>query len=159
MKTFQTTHRVNHSADEMFALVADIERYPEFVPLCKALRIRTRDTSKEDGDEILIADMTVAYKLFSETFTSRVTLNRENRTIRVEYLDGPFNHLDNRWTFTDTGEHESEIDFFIAYELKSMSLQLLLGGMFDQAFGKFSEAFEKRADTVYGIDSHTSSPA
>lgn len=157
MKTFQTTRRVNHSADKMFALVADVERYPEFLPLCRALRVRSRDTV--DGTEVLIADMTVAYKLFSETFTSRVTLNPDNRTIRVEYLDGPFNHLDNRWTFTEAGEHESDVDFFIAYELKSMSLQLLLGGMFDQAIKKFSEAFERRADLIYGIDSRTSSPA
>lgn len=157
MKTFQTTRRVNHSADEMFALVADVESYPEFVPLCKALRVRSKETV--DGNEVLIADMTVAYKLFSETFSTRVTLNREDRIIRVEYLDGPFNHLDNRWTFTEIGKHESEIDFFIAYELKSMSLQLFLGGMFDQAFSKFSEAFEKRADIIYGADSRTSSPA
>src|SRR5680860_115482 len=157
MKKFQTTRKVNHSADNMFALVADIERYPDFLPLCKALHLRTRE--QVEGLEILIADMTVAYKLFSETFTSRVTLDHDTRTILVEYLDGPFNHLENRWEFVEIGEGRCDINFYITYELRSAPLQMLMGGMFDQAFGKFTEAFEERADAVYGRQTSTAQPA
>ena len=148
MKTFQTTRRVAHSAQEMFALVADIESYPEFLPLCKTVTLRGRE--EKDGHEVLIAGMTVAYNLFRETFTSRVTLDRDTPLILVEYLDGPFKHLENRWNFRDTGEGTSDIEFYIAYEFSSRSLQLLMGAVFDQAFGKFAEAFEQRADVVYG---------
>lgn len=150
MKTFQTTRRVAHSAQQMFALVADIEKYPEFLPLCKAVTMRNREET--DGHEVLIAGMTVSYKLFHETFTSRVTLDRDTPQILVEYLDGPFKHLENRWNFRDTGEGTSDIEFYIAYEFNSRSLQLLMGAMFDQAFRKFAEAFEQRADVVYGVE-------
>lgn len=148
MRTFHTTRHVAHSAEDMFALVADIERYPEFVPLCRALKLRNRH--ERDGREVLIADMTVAYKMLRESFTSRVTLDSAKKQILVEYLDGPFTHLENKWTFRDTGQGRSEIDFYIAYEFKSRSLQLLMGTMFEQAFRKFAEAFEERADIVYG---------
>ena len=87
----------------MFDLVADVERYPEFVPLCGALKVRRRIPEPE-GVEIVIADMTVAYKLVRETFTSRVTLDQPNLQILVEYLEGPFSHLENRWTFHPVGE-------------------------------------------------------
>ena len=82
----------------MFDLVADVERYPEFVPLCQSLKIRQR-TPKPDGTEVVVADMTVAFKLVRESFTSRVTLDRPNLNILVEYLKGPFSNLENRWTF------------------------------------------------------------
>src|ERR1700740_668498 len=98
MPEFSTTRRVRHSAAHMFDLVADVERYPEFVPLCRSLKVRQR-TSGPDGVEMLVADMTAVYKLISERFTSRVTLDRPNLRILVEYLDGPFNRLENRWTF------------------------------------------------------------
>lgn len=157
MKSFQTTRKVDHSAGNMFALVADIERYPEFLPLCKALSMRSRE--QVEGKEILTADMTVAYKFFRETFTSRVTLNQSDRTILVEYLDGPFNHLENQWEFHDTGEGKCNVNFYIEYELRSPPLQMLMGGMFDQAFGKFSEAFEERADVIYGTQQSMGHPA
>ncbi len=132
----------------MFDLVADVERYPEFVPLCRALKVRRR-YSGPDGTEVLVAEMTVAYKLISETFTSRVTLDRANLQIRVEYLDGPFSRLENRWTFRPTDEHNCEVEFFISYEFKSRTLALLMGSMFDLAFRRFATAFEQRADLVY----------
>ena len=150
MRTFETTRHVAHSAEDMFSLVADIERYPEFVPLCKALNLRGRE--EKDGHEVLTADMTVAYKLFHETFASRVTLDRDTPQILVEYLDGPFTHLENRWNFRDTGEGTSDIEFYLEYEFRSRSMQMLMGAMFDQAFGKFAQAFEQRADIVYGRD-------
>lgn len=148
MPSFSNKRRVNHTATEMFDLVADVERYPEFVPMCQALRVRQR-TVKPDNTEVIVADMTVSFKLVRETFTSRVTLDRSNRKILVEYLRGPFSHLENRWTFEPRGDDACEVGFFIAYEFKSRMLAVLMGAMFDAAFHRFAEAFEKRADVIY----------
>jgi coenzyme Q-binding protein COQ10 len=148
MPQFSTRRRVRHAAAEMFDLVADVERYPEFVPLCRALKVRQR-RSEPEGVEVLVADMTVAYKLISETFTSRVTLDRARRSILVEYLNGPFSRLENRWTFLPTGERSCEVEFFISYEFRSRMLAALMGSMFDLAFRRFAAAFEQRADLVY----------
>ena len=133
----------------MFDLVADVERYPEFVPLCQALKIRQRRTNP-DGTETIVADMTVSFKLVKETFTSEVTLDREHRNILVRYLKGPFSNLENRWTFEPKTEEACDVGFFIAYEFKSKMLATLMGAMFDATFSRFSAAFEKRADMVYG---------
>ncbi|WP_181705601.1 type II toxin-antitoxin system RatA family toxin [Chthonobacter rhizosphaerae] len=149
MPSFETTRRVRHSAEKMFDLVADVETYPRFVPLCESLVVRAR-RPMPDGREVMVADMTVAYAMFRETFTSKVTLDRAALTITVEYLDGPFKHLENVWRFRPTGETTSEVHFFITYEFKSRTLGALMGAMFDKAFRKFAEAFESRADTVYG---------
>jgi coenzyme Q-binding protein COQ10 len=149
MPAFTTKRRVRHSAGDMFGLVADVERYPEFVPLCRALKVRSRDR-KENGTEVLVADMTVAYKLVRESFRSRVTLDRPNMQILVEYLEGPFSHLENRWTFHAAGDDGCEVEFFIDYEFKSRTLGMLMGAMFDAAFRRFARAFEQRADAVYG---------
>ncbi len=157
MKTFQTMRLVAHSADRMFALVADVERYPEFLPLCNELTLVSR--KEADGNEILVTDMTVAYKFFRETFTSRVTLDREARQILVEYIDGPFKHLENKWQFRPAGEGACDVEFHIAYEFGSRPMQLMMGAMFDSAFGKFAQAFEERADTVYGKAERFSPPA
>jgi len=149
MPSFSTKRHVHHSAVEMFDLVADGEKYPEFVPLCSDLRVKSR-TAKGDGVTILVADMTVAYKVIRQTFTSRVTLERPHLKILVEYVDGPFKHMHNRWAFRPNGEHTCEVEFFIEYEFASRTLGMLMGAMFDTAFRKFSAAFEKRADQVYG---------
>jgi coenzyme Q-binding protein COQ10 len=133
----------------MFDLVADVERYPEFVPLCQSIAVRQRMPGP-DGTEVVVADMTVSFKLVRETFTSRVTLDRPNLKIIVEYLKGPFSNLENRWTFEPRGDNACDVGFFIAYEFKSRMLALLMGSMFDAAFARFSAAFEKRADAVYG---------
>jgi coenzyme Q-binding protein COQ10 len=148
MPKFSTTRRVQHAAAEMFDLVADVERYPQFVPLCRELRVRRR-TLRHDGAEVLVADMTVAYKLISETFSTRVTLERSKLAILVEYLDGPFSHLENRWRFRPAGESGCDVEFFISYEFRSRALGLLMGAMFDAAFRRFADAFERRADLVY----------
>jgi coenzyme Q-binding protein COQ10 len=149
MPAFQTKHRVRHSAAQMFDLVADVQSYPQFVPLCVGLRIRRR---KEDGSKlILIADMEVGYKAIRETFTSRVTCERSTLEILVEYIDGPFKHLQNRWHFSDQNQGRAcLVDFAIDYEFRSRALGLLMGQMFDVAFHKFVDAFERRADLVYG---------
>ena len=149
MPKFSSKRRVNHSASEMFDLVADVERYPEFVPLCSALKVRQR-MAKPDGTEVLIADMTVSFKLVKESFTSRVTLDRDNLKILVEYLQGPFSKLENRWTFESKGEGVCDVGFFLSYEFRSRMLAMLMGSMFDAAFARFSAAFEKRADVIYG---------
>jgi coenzyme Q-binding protein COQ10 len=149
MPELSTTRRVRHTASEMFDLVADVERYPEFVPLCESLRVRRR--TKDGDNDVIVADMTVAYKLIRETFTSRVTLDRANLQILVEYLEGPFRRLNNRWTFRAAGgEHSCDVGFFISYEFRSRTLGMLMGAVFDAAFRKFSAAFEQRADQVYG---------
>ena len=167
MPQFSTRRRVGHPADDMFDLVADIERYPEFVPLCRAMRVMRR-TQLADR-EIVVAEMQVAYKLIKESFTSRVTLIRGERTILVEYLDGPFRRMENRWTFRPldgAGEEGGsgaaagapaaanppacEVEFFISYEFRSRTLGLVMGAVFDAAFRRFASAFESRADVVFG---------
>ena len=165
MPRFSSKRRVAHSAKQMFDLVADVERYPEFVPLCRAMRVIRR--TKSGDREVVVAQMTVAYKLIKETFTSRVTLDRERLQILVEYLDGPFSRMENRWRFLPVpatperaavadevgvgGEEAAcDVEFFISYEFRSRTLAVLMGAMFDAAFTRFSAAFEKRADVVYG---------
>jgi coenzyme Q-binding protein COQ10 len=149
MPRYSSKRRARHSAQQMFDLVADVERYPEFVPLCRSLKIRQR-TQNPDGTEIVVADMTVSFKLVREGFTSRVTLDRPNLKILVEYLQGPFSNLENRWTFEPKSGGECDVGFFLSYEFKSRMLAMLMGTMFDTAFQRFAAAFEKRADAIYG---------
>ena len=130
----------------MCALVADIEKSPQFLPLCDALSIRSR--KERDGKTLLLADMTVGYKAIRETFTTQVLLNPAELTIDVKYIEGPFKYLDNRWHFTPSPEG-CVVDFFIDYEFKSRILGAVMGSMFDRAFRMFAEAFEQRADKIY----------
>ncbi|WP_274628815.1 type II toxin-antitoxin system RatA family toxin [Arvimicrobium flavum] len=155
MPQFETTRRVKHAADKMFALVADVEKYPEFLPLCEGLTVRSR--RERDGRTILIADMTVGYKAIRETFTSQVHLKPDELAIDVKYLDGPFKYLSNVWRFDPQGDQGCEIHFFIDYEFKSRILGAVMGAMFDRAFRMFTDAFEKRADAIYGLskDGHS----
>ena len=148
MPQFSDKRRVRHSAADMFDLVADVERYPEFVPLCRELKVRRR-IQEPEGVEIIVAEMTVAYKLVREKFSSRVTLDHPNLQILVEYLEGPFSHLENRWTFRPVGERLCDVEFFISYEFRSRMLGMLMGTMFDMAFRRFAHAFEQRADRIY----------
>ena len=148
MPTFQSSRSVSYAPGDMFALVADVEHYPEFLPLCEALKVRRR-SPVEDGREVLLADMTIGYKAIRETFTSRVTLDPTNMKILVEYVDGPFSHMENRWNFIADGQG-TRVEFFIDYQFKSRMLGLLMGAMFDTAFRKFSDAFVARAAVVYG---------
>jgi coenzyme Q-binding protein COQ10 len=132
----------------MFALVADIERYPEFVPLCRSTRVSQR-VGRGEGVETLRSEMTVAYRMIHETFVTRVTLDRPCLQIHVKYLEGPFSHLENRWTFRPVGDDACEVAFFISYEFRSRIFGLVMGAMFDAAFRRFAEAFERRADVVF----------
>jgi coenzyme Q-binding protein COQ10 len=148
MPTFRSNRPVRHSATQMFDLVADVERYPEFLPLCEGLRVLRRTQSGE-GVESLVAAMSVGYKAIRESFTSRVTLDRPRLRILVEYVDGPFKYLENRWTFRPTAGG-CEVEFYINYEFRSLALGLLMGSVFDKAFRRFAVAFEERADAIYG---------
>lgn len=150
MPKYETTRLVPHTPEQMFALVADVERYPEFLPMCEALSVRSR--RERDGVTLLVADMTVGYKAIRETFTSQVVLKPTANRIDVKYIDGPFKYLNNRWQFEETAGGGTEIGFFIDYEFKSRVLGALMGAMFDRAFRMFAEAFEKRAVTVYRTD-------
>lgn len=147
MPTFRTNRFVPFTPRQMFDLVADVERYPEFLPLCEGLRVRER--SREAGREVLRAEMDVGYGALHETFTSRVTLDATPPRVTVEYVDGPFRYLDNRWGF-EPAPGGCTVDFYISYELKSLMLQLMVGAVFERAFRRFSEAFEQRAHQVYG---------
>lgn len=133
----------------MYDLVVDMERYPEFVPLCRDMRVRGL-TDVGNGVQVAISSMTVAYKMFHEIFTTKVTMNRPELWIAVDYLDGPLKVLANRWTFRPISDTASEVEFLIDYEFKSRMLAALMGAVFDRAFRRFATAFEKRADEVYG---------
>ena len=147
MPSFETRRQVPFTPQEMFALVADVERYPEFLPLCEGLRVLSRNG--EGDQQTLVAVMDVGYKGLKETFTSRVTLDATLPGVRTNLVEGPFTKLINKWDFTET-RGGCEVKFFIDYEFKSMLLQMLVGGLFQQAFGRFAEAFEERAHTIYG---------
>jgi coenzyme Q-binding protein COQ10 len=149
MPQFETTRIVGHTPQNMFALVADVEKYPEFLPLCEALKINSR--REKDGKTLLVADMTVGYKAIRETFTSQVLIDPSLLRIEVQYLNGPFRYLNNVWTF-QAQPVGCAVGFFIDYEFKSRMLGMVMGSMFDVAFRKFAQAFEERADGIYGAD-------
>src|SRR5260370_37072055 len=111
--------------------------------------MRVMRRPSDDDREVVVAQMTVAYKLIRETFTSRVTLDRARMRILVEYLDGPFSRMENQWHFHEVSETACDVEFFIAYEFKSRTLGILMCAMFDAAFRRFASAFEHRADLVF----------
>jgi coenzyme Q-binding protein COQ10 len=147
MPSFETRRQVPFTPHEMFDLVADVERYPEFLPLCEALHVLSSDG--EGDHRTLVAAMEVGYKGIRETFTSRVELDRTVPRVRTDLVSGPFNRLVNAWSFDGLSDG-CEVRFFIDYEFKSMILQILVGSVFEQAFGRFAEAFEQRAHEIYG---------
>lgn len=141
MPTHHETRFLPHTADQLFDLVSDIEDYPNFLPWCVALRV----TSHEDN--VIKADMVVGFKMIREKFTSRVTLTPKER-IDVEYLDGPFRYLENRWLFVDK-DGGCEIDFFIDFEFRSRLLRKIMEPLFHEAVRRMVRAFEKRAAERY----------
>jgi coenzyme Q-binding protein COQ10 len=163
MPSFRTTRRVPFTPRQMFDLVADVERYPEFLPLCEALTVRRRE--REGEVEHLIADMSAGYKAIRETFTTSVKLDAARLEVAaagVPGMMGPFSRLENRWQLRAapgvTGGG-CDVDFYIAYELKSMMLQMLVGALFDRAFRRYTEAFEERARAVYGVAARSAPPS
>ena len=144
MPTHAEKRTLPYSAEQLYALVADVERYPEFLPWCKACRIRKRE---EEG-RVLIADLTIGYKLFSETFTSRVTLTPHSE-ITVEYTSGPLKALNNHWRFIDNGDGTSVIDFYVDFEFHNPFFQQMMGMFFNEVVRRMVHAFEERAKALY----------
>lgn len=148
MHVYEVKHRVAHSADDMYALVTEVEAYPQFLPLIEGLTVTHRE---QEGDkEVLIATMQIGYKLIRERFTTMVKLNPDDREILVKYLDGPFSHLENRWRFLPRSDGGADIDFYIAYSFRSRLFERVVGRLFDKAVKKYTDAFKARADAVYG---------
>ena len=136
----------------MYDLVADIERYPEFLPWCIAARNKKREQA--GSGEIVWSDLVVGFKLVRERFTSKVTLtppaNDDDGRIDVEYVDGPLKFLRNHWVFMPGEDGGCEIDFFVEFEFRNKLLQKLIGTLFHEAVTRMVGAFEKRADALYG---------
>ncbi len=137
-----------YSADEMYALVADVESYAEFLPWCAASRVRQR--RRTEAGEVLDAELVISFRVFRESFGSRVTLRPEQQKIDVEYLEGPFRYLNNHWHFKPISETECEVDFFVDFEFRSRMLQSLIGVVFNEAMRRIVRAFEQRAEALYG---------
>lgn len=147
MTARRTKTIVPYSAEEMFDLVADIERYPEFIPYCRTLRVLTSDVA--EGQGVITAEMIVSYHAFREKFKSEVTLDRAHLKIEAAYLEGPFRKLHNLWRFRDTDDG-SEVDFTIDFEFRSFILQGLSKAVFEKVFERMTDAFVERAHQVYG---------
>ncbi len=143
MPGIRETRKLPYSAEQMFDLVADVGRYGEFLPWVVATRVRS-DTETE-----MVADMLVGFKAIREKFTSRVEKDRP-RQIDVHYVDGPLRDLDNNWTFRPAADGGCEIDFCVDFTFKNRVFESLAGQYFDRAFRRMVEAFEKRADELYG---------
>ncbi|MBT5647144.1 MAG: type II toxin-antitoxin system RatA family toxin [Rhodospirillaceae bacterium] len=141
MPTHHETRFLPQTAEQLFDLVSDVDDYPNFLPWCVALRVTSRD------DNEIRADMVVGFKMLREKFTSRVTLTPKER-IDVEYLDGPFRYLENRWLFIDK-DGGCEIDFFIDFEFRSRLLRKIMEPLFHEAVRRMVRAFEKRATERY----------
>jgi len=146
MPGIRETRRLPYSAEQMFDLVADVARYPEFLPWVVATRVRS-----DDGKEML-ADMLVGFKALREKFSSRVLKDRASR-LEVIYIDGPMRDLDNVWHFRSLPEGGCEIDFCVEFSFKNKMFEMLAGQYFDRAFRKLVTAFEARADELYGNSS------
>lgn len=151
MSSFRTTRRMPFTPRQMFDLVSDVERYPEFLPMCEALVVRSR--GEDAGRQMIVADMTVGYGAIRETFTTEVAFDGAALSVRAVnpagQASGPFKRIENTWAFRDAGGG-CDVDFSISYEFKSFMLQALVGGLFDRVFRRYTEAFEQRARAVYG---------
>ena len=144
---------LKYSQQQIYDLVAEIEHYPEFLPWCSGARVRARKP-QPDGSEIVEADLVISFKVFSERFGSRVTLRPDGYKIDVAYLEGPFRYLNNHWRFKPVGEaaceSACEVDFFVDFEFRSRTLQLIIGVVFHEAMRRIVRAFEERAEQLYG---------
>lgn len=143
MPTHAEKRHLPYTPEQLFNLVADVEKYPEFLPWCLACRITKQ---KEDT---VYADLIIGYKMVREKFGSKVVLDRPD-LIRVEYLSGPMKYLSNRWRFIREEDGSCTIDFYVDFEFKNMILQKLMGVFFNEAVRRMVQAFEKRAKDLYG---------
>ena len=141
------TKRLPYKAVQMYDLVADVARYPEFLPWTAAARIRSRRPI--DGGEVMEADLVISFKVFRERFGSRVTLLPDQSKILTEYIDGPFKHLKSVWSFQDV-DGGCEVSFEVDFEFKNAILAGIIGLVFNEAMTRVVRAFETRADKLYG---------
>ena len=135
---------VRHGPKQLYALVADVRSYPQFLPWCLAARIRHQDEAS------LAADLIIGFRMFREKFTSYVDLDEEALEIKVRYAEGPFRYLTNKWRFLPH-EEGCEIDFYVDFEFNSRLLQSVIETLFTEAVRRMVQAFETRADALYGI--------
>jgi coenzyme Q-binding protein COQ10 len=150
MPTHAEKRILPYSAEQMYALIADVGRYPEFLPWCAAARIRGTRPLDDGTGTVLEADLVISFKVFRERFGSRVTLRPEARRIDVEYLEGPFRYLVNHWSFEPRDATSCEVSFFVDFEFRSAMLQRLIGLVFHEAMLRIVRAFERRAEALYG---------
>ena len=143
MPTHAEKRVLPYTPEQMYDLVADIEKYPEFLPWCLAARIRKRDGN------VVYADLIIGFKMIRERFTSRVTLSPPGR-IDVSYTEGPFSYLNNHWIFSPTETGGCLIDFYVDFEFRSKMLQKIIGVLFNEAVRRMVAAFETRARQLYG---------
>ena len=148
MISHSETRTLSYSAEQMFNLVSDIERYPEFIPWCEAVRINSCDLIHKRNIKIVNADMVVSFKVFRDTLTSEVTIDKKSNTVNVEYINGPFTFLKNQWLFKNL-ENQCEISFYVEFEFKSKIMQRVVGLIFHEAMKRIVKAFEKRARELY----------
>ena len=147
MPKHSETKHLSYTAEQMYALVADVGSYPQFLPWCSAARIRSRQPQPEG--EVIEADLVISFKVFRERFCSRVTLFPDALKIDTEYLDGPFRYMRSHWAFRPDGAG-CEVDFFVDFEFKNALLQGIIGVVFNEAMLRIVRAFERRAAELYG---------
>ena len=143
MPTHAERRVLPYAPEQLYQLVSEVERYPEFLPWCLAVRVRTRE------ERLLVADLVIGFKMIRERFTSRVNLDPAAQRIDVTYAEGPFKYLNNHWRFF---EHEAgcEIDFYVDFEFRSRLLRKMMGPLFNEAVRRMVGAFEARAGVLYG---------
>ena len=137
-----------YSTRQMFELVADIEAYPIFLPWCNRVEQTMRYFDEQKKCDVVEAEMCVSFRIYRETFSSKVLLDTCSKEIIVEYLNGPFNFLNNKWSFTNKGSG-CVINFDLEFEFKSKFMQRLIGVVFNEAMRRIVTSFEKRADELY----------
>lgn len=150
MTTHSETRVLPYTAQQMYDLVADVARYPEFLPWTGAARIRSVE---DHGDhQEMLADLVISFKLFRESFGSRVRLWPEDKRIETEYIEGPFRRMESVWSFRDV-PGGAEVSFDTDFEFRNMLLQKAAGVFFSEAMRQVVRAFEKRAQALYGVRS------
>jgi coenzyme Q-binding protein COQ10 len=144
MPTHAEKRHLPYRPEQLFDMVADVERYPEFLPWCVGARVRSR------VDNLIVADLMIGFRMIRERFTSKVTLNRPENRIDVAYTEGPFRYLNNHWIFEPDGQGGTLLDFYVDFEFRSLLLQKVIGVVFNEAVRRMVGAFEARAKHLYG---------
>lgn len=150
MPTHAEKRIMPYSADQMFALIADIGSYPEFLPWCAGARVRSRAPLADGAGEVIEADLIISFKVFREKFGTRVTLTPAKKTIVSEYIEGPFKFLISKWAFRELDDGGCEVNYHVEFEFKNKILQKAAGMFFSEAQKQIMNAFEKRARELYG---------